>query len=126
MLFFLGERMNNVSAIEEKPVDVFSRGSLKLTYDALRPINPMLALQVRNIIQGEPLPKSDGETDNMHADYFTVTLDSFQVRGVVEGLMQCGEDDSNKGLAIMAKSLQLDWVNLAHQMISDLPEDQRP
>jgi hypothetical protein len=111
--------MNIVSAIDEKPVDVFSRGCLKLTYDALRPVNPMLALQVRNITQGKPLPKTDGEADNMHADYFTVTLDSFQVHAVVEGLMKCGEDQSNKGLAIMAKSLQLDWVNLAHQMISE-------
>ena len=118
--------MNKASAIESKPVDVFSRGSLKLTYDALRPFNPMLALQVRNIIHGEPLPKSDHEEDNEHTDYFKVTLDSFQIRGIVEGLLQCGESSENKGLAIMAKSLQLDWVNLAHQMISDLPEDQRP
>lgn len=118
--------MNNASAIDDKPVDVFSRGSLKLTYDALRPINPMLALQVRNIIHGEPLPKSENEQVNEHSDYFKVTLDSFQIRAIVEGLLQCGEDESNKGLAIMAKSLQLDWVNLAHQMISELPEDQRP
>jgi hypothetical protein len=118
--------MIKANEIDNKPVDVFSRGSLKLTYDALRPINPMLALQVRNIIHGEPLPKLDHEEDNEHSDYFKVTLDSFQIRAIVEGLMVCGEGSSNKGLAIMAKSLQLDWVNLAHQMISDLPENQRP
>lgn len=112
--------------IKEKPADVFSRGSLKLTYDVLRPINPMLALQVRNISQGQPLPKPKGEEDNQHSDYFLVTLDSFQVRAVVEGLVSCAENDENKGMAIMAKSLQQDWINLAHKMISELPEQQRP
>lgn len=118
--------MMNANAVDDKPVDVFSRGCLKLTYDVLRPINPMLALQVRNIIHGEPLPKTELDENNEHSDYFKVTLDSFQVRAVVEGLMACGQDESNKGLSIMAKSLQLDWVNLAHQMISELPKDQRP
>jgi hypothetical protein len=118
--------MNNASALIVKPIDVFSRGSLKLTYDALRSINPMLALQVRNISQGEPLPKAEHETNNKHADYFIVDLDSFQVREVVEGLMTCADDEENRGLAIMAKSLQQDWINLAHKMIEDLPENQRP
>jgi hypothetical protein len=118
--------MNQASEMDNKPVDVFSRGSLKLTFDALRPINPMLALQVRNIIHGEPLPKSEREEGNEHADYFKVALDSFQIRAVVEGLMECGESPANKGLAIIAKSLQLDWVNLAHQMLDDLPEGQKP
>jgi hypothetical protein len=118
--------MNNASALSLKPVDVFSRGSLKLTYDALRKINPMLALQVRNIIQGEPLAKPEHDTSNRHADYFNVELDSFQVRAVVEGLMTCADDEENRGLAIMAKSLQQDWINLAHKMIEDLPKNQRP
>ncbi len=44
--------------------DVFSRGSLKLSYDLLRASNPALALQVRNIVSGEPLPKEGADSDN--------------------------------------------------------------
>ncbi|MFT6154365.1 MAG: hypothetical protein ACJA0E_000188 [Bermanella sp.] len=113
--------MNNASELDLKPVNVFSRGSLKLTYDALRQINPMLALQVRNITQGQPLPKNRSDADNKHADYFTVDLDSFQVRAVVEGLMACSDNKDNRGLAIMAKSLLQDWKNLVHKMINELP-----
>lgn len=40
---------------------VFSRGSLKLTYDLLRPINPSLALVIRNITSLSPLPKLEGD-----------------------------------------------------------------
>ena len=42
--------------------EVFSRGSLKLTYDLLRKKNPSLALAVRNMINGEPLPKKEGSS----------------------------------------------------------------
>jgi hypothetical protein len=108
--------MNNANELDLKPIDVFSRGSLKLTYDALRQINPMLALQVRNITQGEPLPKAGAETDNKHTDYFFVDLDSLQVTAVLKGLVTCADNQDNRGLAIMAKSLIQDWTNLAHKM----------
>jgi hypothetical protein len=113
--------MNNASELDFKPVDVFSRGSLKLTYDALRKINPMLALQVRNITQGEPLPRPGSDADNKHADYFLVDLESSQVKAVVDGLMDCSDNEANRGLSILAKSLLQDWTNLAHKTIANLP-----
>ena len=111
----------------QKPADVFSRGSLKLTYDVLRSIHPGLALQVRNITQGDPLPKEDESEPNPHTDYFHVTLDSFQVREVVENLVAYTQrDDAQKGLTVMASALIDEWMELASKMIQDLPEDQRP
>ncbi len=110
--------------------DIFSRGSLKLSYDLLRPSNPALALQVRNIINGEPLPKEEGEDHNKNSDHFRVTIDSFQVRAVVEGLMAYNQDEllakKQPGLAVMAKALMEDWIVLAHKMVSELPANQRP
>lgn len=110
--------------------DIFSRGSLKLSYDLLRPSNPALALQVRNIINGEPLPKEEGEDHNKNSDHFRVTIDSFQVRAVVEGLMTYNQDEllakKQPGLAVMAKALMEDWIVLAHKMVSELPANQRP
>jgi hypothetical protein len=76
----------------------------------------MLALQVRNISQGEPLPKAATQTDNKHADYFFVDLDYLQVTAILEGLVACADNQDNRGLAIMAKSLIQDWTNLAHKM----------
>ena len=110
--------------------DVFSRGSLKLSYDCLRQSNPALALQVRNIINGEPLPKDGTDKENKNSDHFRVTLDSFQVRAVGEGLMVYNQNEllakQQPGLAVMAKALMEDWIVLAKKMISELPADQRP
>jgi hypothetical protein len=111
----------------KKPADVFSRGSLKLTYDVLRGVNPSLALLVRNISLGEPFPKENEEQDNPHTDYFLVTLDSFQVREVVENLVAYTQSDqAQKGLSIMATALIDEWLELANKMIQELPTDQRP
>lgn len=109
--------------------DIFSRGSLKMTYDLLRKKDAILALNVRNIIHAEPLPKINEDTGNEHSDLFRVELDSFQVRAIVEGLMELtqGETtgDDNPGMAVMAKTLVEDWIKLARKMIAELPEDQK-
>ncbi|MEY8203757.1 MAG: hypothetical protein RPR40_01675 [Bermanella sp.] len=115
---------------EMSDADVFSRGSLKLSYDLLRQANPSLALQVRNIISGEPLPKEGVDNTNKNSDHFRVTLDSFQVRAVVEGLMAYNQNEvlakKQPGLAVMAKALMEDWIVLARKMVSELPAHQRP
>ena len=100
---------------------IFSRGSLKLTYDLLRKSSPALALTIRNIISSEALPKLDGDVDNPLTDCFLVDLDSFQVRAVVEGLASRGHNHgSAAGLAVVAQALIEDWMVLAHAMISEL------
>jgi hypothetical protein len=110
--------------------DIFSRGSIKLTYDLLRKKNPALALTVRNLITDTPLPKKEGQLDDKNSDHFKVTLNSFEVRAVVEYLMEYGQDDgeiqSKIGMAVMAKALMEDWIVLAHKMVSELPKNQQP
>ena len=115
---------DDVPSQQSSNLDVFSRGSLKLTYDLIRKDNAQLALIVRNIIGGEPLPKAPSEVGNKNSDHFKVALDSFQVRTIVEIIM--GQADHDAGMAIMAKSLTQDWVALARKMIEELPEDERP
>lgn len=110
--------------------DVFSRGSLTLTYELLRKAHPQLALTVRNISQSEPLPDKSADKDNKHTDCFRVELESLQVREVVEALVAASQDGwdgmDNLGRAIMAKALIDEWLALAQKMVADLPEDQRP
>ena len=110
--------------------EIFSRGSLKLTYDLLRNKNPSLALTVRNMTGGNPLPKAEDQAEDKNSDHFKVTLNSFEVRAVVEYLMEYGQDDveikSQLGMAVVAKALMEDWIILAHKMVSALPENQQP
>ena len=107
---------------------VFSRGSLKLTYDLLRNVNPSLALAVRNITSLTPMPKLVGDVDNIITDCFLVDLDSFQVRAIVEGLikrcqMSAGEDAGSK---VVAQALIEDWIALAHVMVGALADEDKP
>jgi len=110
--------------------DVFSRGSLKLTYDLIRKRTPQLALKVRNIIGGEPLSSASSQTENKHADYFRVCLGSFEVRSVVEGLMEQQQSGLGgaqpTGMAVLAASLIDEWLALARQMFAELPDNQKP
>lgn len=107
--------------------NVFNRGSLMHTFDLIRKKEPELALIVRNITGGTPIPKTEEQPDNKHTDFFEVTLDSFQVRAVVEALMEYSQTaDQETGSAVVARTLLEDWIKLAHQMISELPDDQKP
>ncbi len=107
---------------------IFSRGSLKLTYDLLRKSNPALALIIRNITSSEPLAKLEGDVDNPLTDCFLIELDSFQVRAVVEGLVSHSKKEGQElsGMSIVAQALVEDWVVLASAMIAELPESERP
>jgi hypothetical protein len=109
-------------------VDVFSRGSIQMTFELLRKRNPRLALAVRNIAGGEPLVKDYDELlDDKNTDHFRVELDSCDVREVVEELMTFTHPDAvdihNPGVNIMARTLMQDWLLLAHQMVANLTGD---
>ena len=107
--------------------NIFSRGSLVHTFDLVRKKDPLLALNVRNITGGTPLPKSKVQPDNKHTDYFKVELDSFQVRAIVEALMEYGQgENKDSGAAVVARTLMEDWMRLAHKMISELPNIDKP
>lgn len=121
---------NEPSDFDVSDPDIFSYGSLKFTYDLIRKKDAQLALSVRNIIGSEPLPKKESGNDNKRSDHFRVNLDSFQVRAVVESLMEQAqralEGNNNLGMAIMANTLIDDWMALARKMIDELPDDQKP
>lgn len=96
-----------------------------MTFELLRKRNPSLALTVRNITGGEPLPKDyDDLLDDKNTDHFRVEMDSEDIRAVVEELMSYTHPDAvdvhNPGVNIMARTLMQDWLLLAHQMVAEL------
>ena len=118
---------------QARDVHVFSRASLRLTFDLLRKKYPQLALDVRNITGGEPLPRSIEEThsytedepyDN-NGDNFHVGLDLYQVRSIVQALMEFTQpealDIKNPEINIMARALMQDWLVLAHHLVTTQP-----
>lgn len=96
---------------------VFSRGSLKLTYDLLRHQSPSLALVVRNITSLTPLPKLEGDVDNAITDCFFVDIEPLQVRSVVEALAKTIRDGTDAGGKVVAQALLEDWLELAQVML---------
>lgn len=124
---------------------IFSRASLLLTFDLLRNSAPRLALEVRNITGGEPLPRdivatdSDFADDDKNGDSFRVELELEKVRAIVQELMEFTKpervDINNPEINIMARALMQDWLILAHRLVAieplnkDLvpnPESSRP
>ena len=81
----------------------------------------------RNLLTDTKNASEQSESEN--ADHFRVSLDSFQVRAVVESLMQYQQLDIKNakltGLEIMAQSLLDDWLHLARKMIQDLADEQQ-
>lgn len=116
--------MDDPSSYNISEPDIFSRGSLNLTYELIHGKDAELGLTVRNIVHGEALPKRPQDQDNKDSDYFRVGLDSFQVRAVVECLMKQEQEDPAR--AMMAKALIEDWMQLAYKMVAELPDDQKP
>ena len=107
--------------IEHTDADIFSRGSLTLTFEILRHNNASLALRIRNIIGGKALPKTAAAADSKHADRFRVSLDAQQVRAVVEALAihcRAQPDGQRSGNHIMANALLDDWLTLARKMLA--------
>lgn len=96
---------------------IFSRGSLKLTYDLLRHQSPSLALVVRNITSLQPLPKLEGDVDSSITDCFLVDLEPMQIRAVVESLSKKIEQDTDVGSKVVAQALLEDWLALAQVML---------
>jgi len=109
---------------DQTDADIFSRGGLMLTFGLIRKKDPQLALAIRNLAGGEPLPKSANQPDNRNSDHFQIKLDSFQVRTIVEILTEQSQLETTTNP--VAKSLTEDWMALAKKMISELPEDEKP
>ena len=106
--------------------DVFSRASLLMTFDLLRKRRPELALHVRNIVGGEPLPpEHDEDSGDSNGDRFRVKLEPNQIRQVIRGLMEFtvpeAVDLRNPEMNIMARALMQDWLLLAHRSAAFTP-----
>lgn len=106
--------------------DVFSRASLLMTFDLLRKRRPQLALDVRNIIGGEPLPpERHEELGDVNGHCFRVKLTPAQIREIIHGLMEFtvpeAVDLRNPEMNIMARALMQDWLLLAHRSSAFIP-----
>lgn len=102
--------------------DIFSRGSIQLTFDLIRKEQPSLAMSLQNILNSEPLPKLPGQPDNKHSDHFKVSLEPRQVRSIVECITKVVEaplTDKNAGMLVVGKTLLNDWWDLAHMMLEN-------
>ena len=99
----------------------FSRGSLMLTYEFIRPLQPGLALSIRNITGGQPLAKTAGQTQGKNSDYFLVALEPAQIRRIVDILLQSSRlPSTDRSRTITANTLLEDWLRLANSMLKDL------
>ncbi len=118
-------------AAVSRQADVFSRGSLVLTYELLRKAEPQLALLVRNIVHGPALQNQASraaetrggslQKSDLNNDHFRVVLEGKQVRAIVEALARHREiKETGSGNAVLAQSLIEDWAALAQQMIKKL------
>ena len=106
--------------------DVFSRASLLMTFDLLRKNRPELALHVRNIVAGEPLPpERHDELGDINGDRFRVAMEPTQIREVIHGLMEFTAPEAvdlrNPEMNIMARALMQDWLLLAHRSSAFTP-----
>lgn len=117
--------------------DLFSRGSLELTFRLLRDQNAHLALEVQNLLQGQKAgpqiirqtyqaghraQKSHHFQEDHGADHFYVTLSPQSVGKVVDTLTRLGQellDNSVKGNGklLVIKTLMKDWMDLAEWII---------
>ncbi|WP_439133701.1 hypothetical protein [Pseudomaricurvus sp.] len=117
--------------------DLFSRGSLELTFRLLRDQNAHLALEIQNLLQGQ---KADSQTirqayyadqrfqgnyrfqEDPAADHFYVTLSPQSVGKVVDTLTRLGQELLNSttkgnGKLVVIRTLMKDWMDLAEWII---------
>jgi len=105
-------------------INVFDRSSLQFTVKLIRGLNPSLALRIQNIIA--PAKSSDaGEQQIPKAtDSFTLSLDSFTLKRVVETLATAGQEIAEEVLRtqegdheelLVTKEVIAKWLLYARQ-----------
>ena len=113
---------------------VFSRASLDITYSLLRKKEPQLALTIRNILFQQPVIKTQQQVDSKNTDHFKVKLGSFQVRSIVEALMETlnesnethTEDNTSLFRPILIQSIINEWTVLAKNMFDEYNKNKNP
>ena len=104
-----------------------SRASLDISYNLLRKVEPQLALTIRNILFQAPIEKRPEQADNKNTDLFEVSLDTLQVRKIVETLMDIlnqstqthDEDNTSLFRPVIVQSIINEWTVLAKNMFDD-------
>jgi len=111
--------------------NTFSRASLDMSYSLLRKKEPQLALTIRNILFQKPLDKNSNQADNKNTDVFTVSLDTFQVRKIVETLMLILNESSTTHThdttslfrPVLIQSIINEWTVLAKNMFDEYQQN---
>lgn len=122
-----GERNTKYSMDDFKQNNTLSRASLDISYNLLRQKEPQLALTIRNILFQDPIEKHPDQPDNKNSDNFGVSLDTFQVRKIVETLMIIlnesatthNEDNTSLFRPALIQSILSEWTALAKTMFDD-------
>lgn len=106
---------------------IFNRGSLELTYSLIKSKEPEIALELTRILGNNPICSRQFRADNIYQESFYVSLNSRQVRCVVEVLLaiiNTPYDDTTLGMNVVAKSLIEEWMKLATAMMRELNTDE--
>ena len=112
----------------------FSRASLDISYNLLRKVEPQLALTIRNILFQEPLEKRPEQAKNKNTDLFEVSLDTLQIRKIVEALMEIlnqssqthDEDNTSLFRPVIIQSIINEWTVLAKNMFDEYQKNKKP
>ena len=107
--------------------NIFSRATLDISYSLLRQKEPQLALTIRNILFQEPIEKLPEQVDIKHTDNFIVSLDTLQIRKIVETLMIIlnesskthNEDNTSLFRPSLIQSMINEWTVLAKDMFDE-------
>lgn len=102
---------------------IFNRGSLELTSTLIKSTLPEIAQDLDVILTNKPILSTQFSAPNIHQDKFYVSLNSRQVRCIVEALLLMinGSNDVNtQGISVLAKSLLEEWMKLATAMMLEL------
>ncbi|SFC78428.1 hypothetical protein [Pseudoalteromonas denitrificans] len=102
---------------------IFSRGSLELTHTLIKLVEPELAHQINILLSNQPVERLNYQPENIHLDSFYVSLNSRQVRRIVEVLsltINSKPKESTLGTIVLAKSLFEEWMKLAAAMMHEL------
>ncbi len=106
----------NATDLPDDYRDLFSRGTLELTFKALRNYRPSLALSIQNAL-AKAYPRDDYHTGLSAAE---LPLESSVVDAVIQALSSLGSQRVGNGRddridLVVVRSLLLDWMMLARE-----------
>jgi hypothetical protein len=105
---------------------IFNRGSLELTCTLIKSTLPEITQALDAILTNKPILSPQFSAENIHQDRFYVSLNSRQVRAIVEVLLEIinGSNDNTQGMCVLAKSLLEEWMKLATAMMLELNREE--